>query len=87
MFIHCEFERNVWREVRVSFQLNEVWDSSSFDLSLRSWVSNVPHFEEVYIFDINWGIWRSRNATIFDNVNSNVYVFSSSIVGVYNEFS
>lgn len=52
---------------------------------MRRWVLHHPSHKELPSF-VCWGIWKSRNLCIFENVLSQVQRTSIKVLGLYSEF-
>lgn len=85
LFFRCRFAQEVWRIICTS--LNVVWQNriDSVEGLVQHWFRTNSTKKGLVIF-ICWGLWRSRNSFIFDDIAPDVILTCNQIMGFYKDY-
>jgi len=86
LLFQCDFAKEVWRIICSTLRVD--WQDSIDNTEgiVRHWMRTQKSHRSLIIF-ICWGLWRCRNAFIFENIVPNIQIICNRIMGYYNLFS
>eukprot|EP00253_Pinus_taeda_P025512 PITA_25512 len=85
LFISCPFTKKIWVEVMRLLKTNAQWGADTMEVSWSKWWHSFPegNMRNLPLIFV-WGVWLSRNKSIFQDKDIPPSVTAINVTAIYN---